>query len=49
VLGAAYKTPFRTTQELQTRGDKEGPSLLILRNLLRASTAPAGGEGVVPR
>jgi|YNPNPStandDraft_1061719.scaffolds.fasta_scaffold04866_3 hypothetical protein len=36
VLGAAYMTPFRTTAELQERWKKEGPSLLILRNNLRA-------------
>ena len=39
VLGAAYKTPFRATSEIQERWNKEGPSLLILRNNLR-SLAP---------
>lgn len=37
VLGAAYMTPFRTTDELQQRWKKEGPSLLILRNNLRTA------------
>jgi hypothetical protein len=36
-LGSAFKTPFRTTNELQERWTKEGPSLLILRNNLRSS------------
>ncbi|MEK7675293.1 MAG: VCBS repeat-containing protein [Verrucomicrobiota bacterium] len=37
VLGAAFKTPFRTTGAIQERWDKEGPSLLILRNNLRTA------------
>jgi len=34
VLGGAYKTPFRATERLLERWQKEGPSLLILRNQL---------------
>ena len=45
VLGAAYKTPFRTTNEIQERWDKAGPSLLILRNQLAERTAKAGAPG----
>ncbi len=42
VLGAAYKVPFRTTDELQERWKREGPSLLILRNQHRSpAAAPA--------
>ena len=43
VLGAAYKTPFRTTGAIQARWDKAGPSLLILRNN-RYSPKPAGAR-----
>ncbi len=32
VLGGAYKTPFRATDRLLERWQKEGPSILILRN-----------------
>lgn len=35
VLGAAFKTPFRVPPELKARWDREGPSLLILRNQAR--------------
>ncbi|MBI2948853.1 MAG: VCBS repeat-containing protein [Verrucomicrobia bacterium] len=31
-LGAAFKTPFRAPDKLTARWEKEGPSLLILRN-----------------
>jgi hypothetical protein len=34
VLGGVYKTPFRAPQALYERWQKEGPSLLILRNQL---------------
>ncbi len=34
VLGGAYKTPFRATGALMERWQKEGPSVLILRNQL---------------
>jgi len=34
VLGGAYKTPFRATGALIDRWQKEGPSVLILRNQL---------------
>jgi len=34
VLGGVYKTPFRAPQALHERWEKEGPSLLILRNQL---------------
>src|SRR5258708_13061068 len=36
VLGGAYKTPFRATGALIDRWQKEGPSVLILRNQLAA-------------
>jgi len=32
VLGGVYKTPFRAPQALYEPWQKEGPSLLILRN-----------------
>jgi hypothetical protein len=44
VLGAAYKTPFRTTGEIQARWDKEGPSLLILRNQVAQRTAQGSAK-----
>jgi hypothetical protein len=34
VLGGVYKTPFRAPQHLYERCQKEGPSILILRNQL---------------
>jgi hypothetical protein len=34
VLGGVYKTPFRATEPLLQRWQKEGPSVLILRNQL---------------
>ena len=34
VLGGVYKTPFRAPQALYERWQKEGPSVLILRNQL---------------
>ena len=34
VLGGAYKTPFRAPGALLERWQKEGPSVLILRNQL---------------
>ena len=34
VLGGVYKTPFRATEALLQRWQKEGPSVLILRNQL---------------
>ena len=34
VLGGVYKTPFRAPQSLMDRWQKEGPSVLILRNQL---------------
>ncbi|MBK9139496.1 MAG: VCBS repeat-containing protein [Verrucomicrobia bacterium] len=40
VLGAAYKTPFPAPPEITSRWEKEGPSLLILRNNLRQPFAP---------
>jgi hypothetical protein len=43
-LGAAYKTPFRTTGEIQARWDKEGPSLLILRNQVAQRTAQGSAK-----
>lgn len=49
VLGAAYKTPFRTTGELQARWDKEGPSLLILRNQLSETKTKVGTGAPVQR
>ncbi|MBI4659698.1 MAG: VCBS repeat-containing protein [Verrucomicrobia bacterium] len=36
VLGAAFKTPFRVPENLKARWEKEGPSLLILRNNLKS-------------
>ncbi len=45
VLGAAFKTPFPAPDALKQRWEKEGPSLLILRNTRRdagttAATTP---------
>ncbi len=37
VLGGVYKTPFRAPETLLQRWQKEGPSLLILRNTVAAS------------
>jgi hypothetical protein len=34
VLGGVYKTPFRAPNALIDRWQKEGPSVLILRNQL---------------
>jgi hypothetical protein len=41
VLGAAYKTPFRAPDALKQRWEKEGPSLLILRNTTKKTDANA--------
>ncbi len=49
VLGSAFKTPFRTTGELQARWDKEGPSLLILRNNLKRPPSAAPDRGAPGR
>ena len=40
VLGAAYKTPFKAPAALYERWQKEGPSLLILRNQLAQKKSP---------
>jgi hypothetical protein len=42
VLGGVYKTPFRAPQALYERWQKEGPSLLILRNQLAERTKATG-------
>jgi hypothetical protein len=42
VLGGVYKTPFRAPQGLMERWQKEGPSILILRNQL-SERRKAGG------
>ena len=34
VLGGVYKTPFRAPEAILQRWQKDGPSLLILRNQL---------------
>lgn len=44
VLGGVYKTPFRATEALLQRWQKEGPSLLILRNQFTERK-----KGAVPR
>lgn len=49
VLGAAFKTPFKTPPALQARWDKEGPSLLILRNQLKESRARGDAAAPSPR
>lgn len=36
VLGAGFRTPFRAPDSLKARWEKEGPSLLILRNQRRS-------------
>jgi mono/diheme cytochrome c family protein len=47
VLGAANRTPFRVPDALKARWDQEGPSLLILRNRLKAKLSP--GEAQISR
>lgn len=42
VLGGVYKTPFRATEALLQRWQKEGPSLLILRNQFAERNKRAG-------
>ena len=44
VLGAAFKTPFRVPGELKARWEREGPSLLILRNQLHPNPANPAKE-----
>jgi hypothetical protein len=41
VLGAAFKTPFRAPEPLRQRWEKDGPSLLILRNRIKGTDANA--------
>ncbi len=45
VLGAAYKTPFTTPDAQRQRWEKEGPSLLILRNNRHNHRATPGLPG----
>ncbi len=48
VLGAAYKTPFAAPEALRQRWEREGPSLLILRNVRRDHRATAADASREP-
>src|SRR4029077_8875002 len=41
VLGGAYRVPFKTPQKFTDRWRSDGPSVLILRNLLAETKARA--------
>jgi len=44
VLGGAYRVPFKAPQALLDRWQKEGPSVLILRNQLAERKARTAGK-----